>query len=252
MDAGIRLGLVAYGVVHLLIAWLGLQLALGDNEGNADSAGAMRQLAEQPFGEALTWAVAIGMGILVVWRLLEASAGHRELDGKERWRSRAVSLGKAVVYAGVGLSALKVAAGAGSSSRGRSTTARLMDLPAGTLLVGLVGVAIIGYGARHVVRGLTEKFAEHLTGEGRTGETGAVYLALGKAGYTAKGLSIAAVGSLFLYSALSHDPTKSGGLDQALRTVLQQPFGPYLLGAISVGFAAYGLFCFARARHLST
>ena len=30
LDRGIRLGLVAYGVVHLLIGWLGLQLAFGD------------------------------------------------------------------------------------------------------------------------------------------------------------------------------------------------------------------------------
>ncbi|MGZ4457203.1 MAG: DUF1206 domain-containing protein, partial [Nocardioides sp.] len=30
-----------------------------------------------------------------------------------------------------------------------------------------------------------------------------------------------------------------------------QPFGPFLLGLIAVGIACYGLFCFARARHLS-
>ena len=59
------------------------------------------------------------------------------------------------------------------------------------------------------------------------------------------------VGSLFLYAALTHDPKKSGGLDQALQTVLEQPFGQALLTAIAIGIAAYGLFCFARAKHLS-
>jgi hypothetical protein len=34
--------------------------------------------------------------------------------------------------------------------------------------------------------------------------------------------------------------------------VLQQPFGPVLLVLIAAGIACYGLFCFARARHLST
>jgi hypothetical protein len=33
--------------------------------------------------------------------------------------------------------------------------------------------------------------------------------------------------------------------------VLEQPFGPLLLGVIAVGIICYGLFCFARAKHLS-
>lgn len=255
LDVAIRLGLVAYGAVHLLIAWLALQLALGDNEGSADSAGAMHQLAEQPFGEVLIWAVAAGLAVLVAWRLLEAGVGHREHDGASRTRRRLASLLKAVIYAAVALSALKVAAGSGSSGSGegsRSLTARLMDLPAGTWLVGLVGVAIVGYGVRTALRGLGEEYAEHLTAEGRSGDAGTLYLALGKAGHVAKGVVVAAVGGLFLYAAVSHDPDRSGGVDEALRTVLHQPFGPYLLGVLAAGLAAYGLFCFARARHLST
>ena len=59
------------------------------------------------------------------------------------------------------------------------------------------------------------------------------------------------VGALFLYAGLTHDPKKSGGLDQALHKVLQQPFGPFLLGLIALGLACYGLFCFARARHFN-
>lgn len=252
MDAAIRLGLVAYGVVHLLVAFLAVQLALGHSSGKASSQGAMHELATKPFGVVLIWAVAVGMLLLVVWRLLEAAVGHHEEEGPKRWRLRAGSLGKAVVYGAVGTSALKVATGAGSSSNGRTTTARLMDLPAGPWIVGLMGALIIGYGANQARRGLTEKFAENLSAEGRSGDAGATYLVLGKAGYLAKGLSVAVVGTLFGYAAVTHEPRKSGGLDEALRTVLAQPFGPYLLGAIAAGIACYGLFCFARARHLST
>ena len=81
----------------------------------------------------------------------------------------------------------------------------------------------------------------------------AVQLALGdwKAGYTAKGVAFGIVGSMFLYAGLTHDPKESGGLDQALHKVLQQPFGPFLLGLIALGLACYGLFCFARARHFN-
>jgi hypothetical protein len=59
------------------------------------------------------------------------------------------------------------------------------------------------------------------------------------------------IGVLFVYAAIDHNAKKSGGLDQAAQKILQQPFGPVLLFAISVGIGCYGLFCFARARHLS-
>lgn len=250
LDTAVRIGLVAYGVVNLMVAWLAAQLALGDHSGSASSQGALHQLSKEPFGELLIWLIALGMFLLVGWRLLEAGLGHRESDGGERLRKRLVSAGKALVYGSIGVSAFHVATGSGSKS-GRSTTARLMDLPFGRWLVGLVGLAIVGYGLNLVRRGWTEKFREHLDTEGQSGDTGRAYVLFGKAGYLAKGIAFVIVGGLFCYAASTHDPKKSGGLDQALRTVLQQPFGQLLLLVIAAGFACYSLFCFARARHLS-
>ena len=120
-----------------------------------------------------------------------------------------------------------------------------MDLPAGQLIVGAVGLAIIAYGISLIVRGWTEKFREHLDAQGQSGKDGSAYVLLGKVGYIAKGIAIGIVGGLFGYAAITHDAKKSGGLDQALQTVLEQPFGPVLLTAIGVGIGAYGLFCFA-------
>jgi Domain of Unknown Function (DUF1206) len=249
----IRVGLVAYGVVQLLIAWIAFQLALGHHEGRASNQGALRHLAGEPFGHLLIWAVTIGMFFLVCWRVLEGTVGHRDQDDeKRRLLLRAGSWGKAVVYGVIGVTGLRIATGTGSPGRGRSTTAKLMDLPAGPWIVGLVGLGILAFGANQVRRGLTEKYREHLTAEGRTGEAGKVYLWLGKYGYVAKGAAIGVVGVLFGYAAISHDPHESAGLDQALRTVLRQPFGPVLLGLMAAGIGCYGLFCIARARHLST
>jgi hypothetical protein len=253
LDHAIRAGLVAYGVVHLLIAWLAIQLALGEKADSASNSGAMNYLAEQPLGGALVWLVAIGMFLLVVWRLLEFAFGYpEESDDTKRWRKRATSLGKAVIYGAIGWSAVQTATGSGGGKGGTdSTTAKLMELPGGQLIVGAVGLAIIGYGGSLVYRGWTEKFREHLDAQGQSGTDGSAYVKLGKAGYIAKGISIALVGGLFGYAAITHDPKKSGGLDQALQTVLEQPFGQVLLIAIGLGIACYGIFCFARAKHLS-
>ena len=253
MDHAIRAGLVAYGVVHLLVGWLALQLAFGEKEDSASNSGALHYLAQQPMGGVLVWLIAVGMFLLVLWRLLEFAFGFRdESDDAKRWRKRATSLFKAVIYGAIGWSAVQVATHSGGGGGGTdSTTAKLMDLPGGQLIVGVVGLAIIGYGGSLVYRGWTEKFREHLDAQGQSGQDGSVYVLMGKIGYIAKGVAIAIVGGLFCYAAITHDPKKSGGLDQALQTVLEQPFGQVLLTAIALGIAAYGVFCFARAKHLS-
>ena len=68
-------------------------------------------------------------------------------------------------------------------------------------------------------------------------------------GYVAKGAALATIGVLFVVAAGQFQPEQSGGLDQALRALLQQPFGPAPVGAVGVGFACFGVFCLAWARH---
>lgn len=251
LDRGVRLGLVVYGVVHLLVAWLAGQLALGDRAENASNAGALHTLAEQPLGGVLVWVVAGGMFLLVVWRLVEAVAGHREeQESATRWRKRATSLGKAVIYGMLAWTAAKTALGDGSKGGTDSLTARLMDLPAGQAVVGAVGLGIVGYGGVLAYRGWSEKFTEHLDSQGQSGTDGSAYVLFGKVGYIAKGVAVGIVGGLFCYAAITHEAKKSGGLDKALQKVLDLPFGPALLLAIAVGIGCYGLFCFARSRHL--
>lgn len=249
-------GLISYGVVHLLIGWLAVQLALGDREGGASSTGAVKQLAEQPFGKVLVWALALGLVLLVVWRLVEAALGYRDEDDPKRLAKRLLSGGKAIVYAAIAYSAFDIATGpsSGGGKKGGggtdSMTATLMNNPGGQVLVGAIGVGIIAAGVGLLVVAWRESYLDRIDDRALRGSSGTTYKWLGRAGHVAKGISYGVVGGLFLYAAFTHEAKKSGGLDQALRTVLDQPFGPLLLGAIGLGFAAYGLFCFATVRHL--
>ena len=111
-DHAIRFGLVAYGVVNLLIAWVALQLAFGDHSENASSQGALRELASQPFGDVLIWLVALGMFVLVLWRVLGGRrSATRTRTAASGLRSGCGSLGKAVIYGAVGVTALQIAIG---------------------------------------------------------------------------------------------------------------------------------------------
>jgi len=252
LDHAVRFGLVAYGLVHLVVAWLGLQLALGERSGRPDARGALHELAQQPLGEVVLLLVACGMLLLVAWRLVELCFDHRDEGAPARWRRRVVAVGTGVAYAAIGASALGVVVGNGGSGREEETwTARLMSWPAGPWLVAAVGAGLLGYTAGMAWRGLTGGHARLLTTEGRSGEAGTAYVLVGTVGYLAKGAAVGIVGALVLWAAWSHDPQKSGGLDQALGRLLHQPLGPWLLGAVSVGLAGFGLFQLARARHLS-
>lgn len=250
LEQVIRGGLVAYGVIHILIGWLAVQLAFGEKSKQASGTGALEYLAKQPLGGVLIWVVAIGMLALVVWRLLEAWEAYRTEDGADRAKGMVSQLFKGVLYAVLALSALQVALG--QSSGGSSTdsmTADLMKMTAGQLLVGAVGLGVLAYGVYYVYQGWSEKFLEKLDGRPQNADVGKAYRWLGKAGFVAKGIAISLIGGLLIYAAVTHDPKKSAGLDQALQEIVQQPFGQVLLTLVGVGIACYGLFAFARARH---
>src|SRR5215204_6364533 len=98
-DRAVRVGLAAYGVMHLLVGWLALQLALGDREGAASQQGAMHQLVQQSYGELLLWLIAFGFACLVLWQAVEALVGHRAYDGAKRAFKRFGSTARVVLYA---------------------------------------------------------------------------------------------------------------------------------------------------------
>ena len=250
VDRVAQVGLVAYGLTHLLIAWLAIQLVVGDHSENPSAGGAFHAVAQKPGGKFLVLAVAAGLFLLVVWRALETGFGHREHDGPGRWRKRVTSAAQGVVYAVLGFVAAETAFGSSSSGGEKGLTAKVLSLPGGPVIVVLVGVGILAVAIGFAVMGITERFAKNLDTEGKLGTSGALYLVIGRVGYLAKGVAFAIVGGLVAYAGFTHKPSDSGGLDEALQKVLHQPFGPFLLIGIAVGIGCYGLFCFARSRHI--
>ncbi|GAA1699953.1 DUF1206 domain-containing protein [Kribbella yunnanensis] len=239
----VTVGLIAYGVVHLLIAWIALQLAWGQSSQEASQQGALKELAGKPLGGVLLWIVAIGLFALVIWRALDLA--YADLDTEKR-----VSYtGRAVVYLVLGISAVKVAIGAGNSSTNqqRSLSARLMENGFGRALIVVVGLVVVGIGIRQLYKAYTKKFTEDLVG----GVSDTTVL-LGRIGYAAKGVAFIVVGVLFGWAAISYEPDKAGGLDAALHTIKQQPFGSVLLTVLALGIAAFGAYCFVWSRNART
>jgi hypothetical protein len=240
----VGVGLVSYGVIHLVVAWIALQLAFGKRV-EASPEGALSELGQQPLGGVLLWIMAIGLLTLTVWQILEAVIGPAQPDPGARLRRRLRSAGRAIVYLILGLLAVGIATRAVSGSgQGEETiTAKLMSVPFGQVLVAAVGVAVIGVGIGQIVKGVKQKFIEDL-------DRGAPPMVrrLGTVGYCVKGVAYGIIGGLFIWAAVTYDPKKAGGMDDALSTIRDQPFGTVLLTIMAAGIACFGVYCFFWAR----
>ena len=97
-------------------------------------------------------------------------------------------------------------AAAAPRARSQTTdfTATLMKQPAGQWLVALLGLAVIGVGVYHVVKGWRKKFLQDL--ETHPGEW---IVKAGRVGYIAKGIALAIVGGLFVLAAVRHKPSEA-------------------------------------------
>jgi hypothetical protein len=249
-----RIGLIAYGVVHLLITWLALQLAWGGGSGqSADQAGALATLAEQPLGRPLLWLLAVGLVALAAWQAAEVLRWRSRLSSSGDARKKAVekvvkAVAKAVLYAALAVLAIRTATSGGSGG-GQQQAGGVFGWPAGRWLVGLVGLVLIGVGVYLVHKGVSKRFLEEVDLRQASPQTTRLVTRLGQAGFPAKGVALGVVGGLLVYAAATFDPARATGLDGALRTILGAPFGRVLLTLIAVGIAAFGAYCLVRARY---
>ncbi len=184
-------GLVSYGLIHLVIAWIAIKVAAG-RKGDASQTGALTELAKQPLGTALLWVMAIGLFTLTIWQVLEATIGREESGRDGRLRRRLASAGRAVVYLALGILTVAVAMGSGSQSgQGEETiSAKLMAVPFGQVLVGAIGLAVIGVGVSQIVKGVKQNFTEDLDSGASAGVR-----RLAVIGYCAKGVALSIIGA---------------------------------------------------------
>jgi hypothetical protein len=202
---GARAGLVARGVLWLVVGVLAVEVALGGHA-KADRKGALETLRDQPLGQLLLIVLAAAFAAHACFRLLEGTVGHRdEKDDGRRRLKRAWSLCRVVVYGSLCASTLRFLVGEGGSSEdARKPAQDVMSLPAGRWLVGLAGVGLIVGGIVQGVRGVRQDFTGKLRLP-RGGMRKAVEI-VGAAGLAGRGLVYALIGWFLADAALSYDP----------------------------------------------
>ena len=243
-----RAGLTARGVIYILVGWVAVLVALGHSSREADQQGALQMLAGTSYGLVSLWLLAVGFAAYALWRLSEAAFG---VTGEPPGAGpRLKSLGRAVIYAGFCYLTLTVIAGTSRSQAGRQQdfTATAMQHSGGRLLVGLVGLAVVACGIVLVVEGARKKFMRQLQTATMSARTRRVVKVLGMTGTIARGIVFALVGVLVVDAAVTHRAAESGGIDKALLTLRNQPFGEFLTLLAALGLLIFGIYGLCEAR----
>src|SRR3954471_17830299 len=110
-----RAGFAARGAIYAIIGILAIKLALGAGGKTTDQSGALKTIANQPFGEVLLILVAIGLAGYALWRFMHALLGR----GPERSDSgfdRIAAVGSGISYALMCAVAIEILVAGGSSS----------------------------------------------------------------------------------------------------------------------------------------
>jgi hypothetical protein len=186
------------------------------------------------------WVLAIGFTLLALWQVTEVVNGNRETS------DRAKAAAKCLGYSALAFTGYSFAVGDRMNSRKQTQdfTRTLMDMPAGQVLVGAVGLVVLGIAAYHVHKGWKQRFLQDLVEH-----PGRWAVVAGRVGYIVKGIALGVVGVLFVIAAVQHRSKEASGLDGALRTLQDAPAGGAVLTVVALGIGLFGIYSFARARY---
>jgi uncharacterized membrane protein YidH (DUF202 family) len=248
-----RVGLVARGVIYVVLAYLSLDIALhGSSPSQTSGQGALDEVAHQPGGVPLLIVTAVGLAAYAAWRLLQSATGQ---PGGGQGRSvlkRIGWLGTAIIYSALCVQALDLASGSSSKGSSQASNPRpwaavVLGWPAGPELLGLAGAALVSVGIALAVWGCAHDHRKELQLERLTTRWQTTVRALAGVGNTARGFLVVLVGAYLLDAAVASKPSKAKSVDAALQSLAHHEYGAILLGVVAAGLLCFGVYSFFEA-----
>jgi hypothetical protein len=246
-----RLGLVAEGVLHLVIGVLAVRAAFGFGGRITDARGAMEILGATSFGGVLLFAIGTGFAAYALWSFFRAV-----LDVDHRGRSVLAVLSR-IGMGGAGiiqviLSVLSFKLLTGHAPHGdakRALSARVLAHDGGQLLVGGFGLVLMGAAIAQLWTGARGRFRRDLDLSRVRPGTARWITRLGRAGICARAVVLFLIGTFLVRAAVDVNPNDVAGLDGALLELIRSPGGPFAMAAVALGLTAYGVYALLSFRY---
>lgn len=245
-----RMGYAARGIVYVLVGGLAALAAFGQGGQTEGSRGALERVLTAPFGKVLLGIIAVGLVGYAMWRTIQAvkDADHHG-NGAKGLAIRAGLLVSAITHIALAFFAASLIFQFGGSSGGSGGGSQgmvgwLMQQPFGRWLVGGVGIAMIGAGCAHAIKGYKAKFHKHFAMPTQTQRWA---YPICRFGLVTRGIVFVILGTLFIVAAYQFNPDQAGGTAEVFSTLRSQAYGQWLLAVVAIGLLAFGVYSLLAA-----
>jgi hypothetical protein len=234
-----RLGYASKAVIYAIVGVLAILAVTNRGGAITDTTGALNVIFARPFGRALLILMAIGLCGYGAWRVLDAFL-NPDRD------SLFVRIGNAVrggVYGLLGVRAIQLLRGlqASKGDEAELWTAKLLDMPFGAVIVGVVGAVITWYGASQIVQAGTGRHDEKVDWSPIQSDVRPVLKRVSQFGVATRGGILVTLGVFLVRAAFTHDPNQAAGARESLLRLGGLFDGRWFLAVIAAGVLAYAV-----------
>ena len=240
-----RWGFVANAVVYFIVGTLALRWALGAGGELTDPEGAFRTLGRTPFGRPGIIALIPGFFSYAIWRVV-AAVFDGDRDGRTwaGWFGRAFGILKGVLYAALGMTAVRLAFGTGGG--GSNWTAGVLRGGSGRAIMFVVAGGLLAFACYEIYRALQAQLSRGLHLAIDDARVRRWVIGVSRFGIGARGLVIGAF-AVLLFKAAAAGRSQIPAAQQAIRML--GGVHPVLYIIAAVGIIAYGIYLVVLARY---
>jgi len=241
-----RIGMMAKGIVYLLIGILTTLPILGMGGKASGSKDTLTFLAQQPFGKVLLILIGFSLLAYLFFRCYQAFANlkNHKKDAKG-YAMRASYVFSGLVYGFLGFTALKMAFG--GSSGNSSSVSKLLNSEYGHIIAIIVAIGLTGKAIYEFHMAYSGKFKDEVNHANISSKARNLLLNAGKIGFTARGIVAAILAFLFFKAGFKHS---GGDINRAdAFNLLQNEVGAIVMTLVAVGIAAYGMFMVLKSKY---
>jgi hypothetical protein len=246
----LRLGYVVRGMVYGIIGVLALQVAIGSGGTLTDTQGTIATIGRTSLGGILLYVVLAGLIGYGLWGLIKAIADplHKGTDAKGIGERIGFAI-SGISYLALGLVTFNLITGQAMAAQNGAQTAQarqavgtILSKPWGAWVVAAVALVITGAGLLQIYQSTRPDFIRQYQPYALNENQRKWITNLGRFGVAARGLVFTLIGFFLFLAAYQNDPGRAQGIDGVLTSLLQQPYGPWLLALVALGLNAFGIY----------